>query len=111
VTAYQNEEVTSLKIKYNPFAKAFLDAKERPADSQAYPQCKYVKLLLSRLDKSYKSRKGLSLSPFPSAPNHRHYPLCNQITVAQIKFIASILSNETRANESTRELIRDCWMC
>ncbi|XP_046392700.1 T-box transcription factor T-A isoform X1 [Ischnura elegans] len=30
VTAYQNEEVTSLKIKYNPFAKAFLDAKDRP---------------------------------------------------------------------------------
>ena len=29
VTAYQNEEVTSLKIKYNPFAKAFLDAKVR----------------------------------------------------------------------------------
>jgi hypothetical protein len=25
VTAYQNEDVTSLKIKYNPFAKAFLD--------------------------------------------------------------------------------------
>ncbi|KAG8243388.1 hypothetical protein J6590_046437 [Homalodisca vitripennis] len=35
VTAYQNEEVTSLKIKYNPFAKAFLDAKERP-DSNLY---------------------------------------------------------------------------
>lgn len=29
VTAYQNEEITSLKIKFNPFAKAFLDAKER----------------------------------------------------------------------------------
>ncbi|KAK7140643.1 hypothetical protein R3I94_013051 [Phoxinus phoxinus] len=29
VTAYQNEEVTALKIKYNPFAKAFLDAKDR----------------------------------------------------------------------------------
>ncbi|KMQ93481.1 t-related protein [Lasius niger] len=42
VTAYQNEEVTSLKIKYNPFAKAFLDAKERPADSQTYPQCKSI---------------------------------------------------------------------
>uniref|UniRef100_A0A8C6XPY5 T-box transcription factor 19 n=1 Tax=Naja naja TaxID=35670 RepID=A0A8C6XPY5_NAJNA len=28
VTAYQNEEITALKIKYNPFAKAFLDAKE-----------------------------------------------------------------------------------
>ncbi|KZC05657.1 T-related protein [Dufourea novaeangliae] len=38
VTAYQNEEVTNLKIKYNPFAKAFLDAKERPADPQIYPQ-------------------------------------------------------------------------
>ncbi|XP_012267292.2 T-box transcription factor T [Athalia rosae] len=38
VTAYQNEEVTSLKIKYNPFAKAFLDAKERPSDTQSYPQ-------------------------------------------------------------------------
>ncbi|KAM6945731.1 T-box transcription factor TBX19 [Aplochiton taeniatus] len=34
VTAYQNEEITALKIKYNPFAKAFLDAKERsPAKS------------------------------------------------------------------------------
>ncbi len=30
VTAYQNEEVTALKIKYNPFAKAFLDARDRP---------------------------------------------------------------------------------
>ncbi|KAF4520498.1 hypothetical protein B566_EDAN004749 [Ephemera danica] len=35
VTAYQNEEVTSLKIKYNPFAKAFLDAKERPDAASA----------------------------------------------------------------------------
>uniref|UniRef100_A0A8C3G173 T-box domain-containing protein n=1 Tax=Cyclopterus lumpus TaxID=8103 RepID=A0A8C3G173_CYCLU len=26
VTAYQNEEITALKIKYNPFAKAFLDS-------------------------------------------------------------------------------------
>ncbi|XP_012880002.1 PREDICTED: brachyury protein isoform X2 [Dipodomys ordii] len=52
VTAYQNEEITALKIKYNPFAKAFLDAKERsdhkdvmeesgdgqqPGCSQSYP--------------------------------------------------------------------------
>ncbi|XP_062319040.1 T-box transcription factor T [Osmerus eperlanus] len=43
VTAYQNEEITALKIKFNPFAKAFLDVKERtdhkdfledPRDSQ-----------------------------------------------------------------------------
>ncbi|KAL4706492.1 hypothetical protein ACJJTC_015690 [Scirpophaga incertulas] len=39
VTAYQNEEVTSLKIKYNPFAKAFLDAKERP---EGYYQREFV---------------------------------------------------------------------
>eukprot|EP00095_Tigriopus_kingsejongensis_P000263 maker-scaffold329_size204955-snap-gene-0.12 protein:Tk00263 transcript:maker-scaffold329_size204955-snap-gene-0.12-mRNA-1 annotation:"AGAP011927-PA" len=30
VTAYQNEEVTQLKIKHNPFAKAFLDNRDRP---------------------------------------------------------------------------------
>ncbi|XP_077580265.1 T-box transcription factor TBX19-like [Stigmatopora nigra] len=29
VTAYQNEEITALKIKHNPFAKAFLDNKDR----------------------------------------------------------------------------------
>ena len=32
VTAYQNEEITSLKIRFNPFAKAFLDVRERPGD-------------------------------------------------------------------------------
>ncbi|KAL1139171.1 hypothetical protein AAG570_009231 [Ranatra chinensis] len=41
VTAYQNEEVTSLKIKYNPFAKAFLDAKERPEASAIQPRVDY----------------------------------------------------------------------
>ena len=49
VTAYQNEEVTSLKIKYNPFAKAFLDSKEKPPPNECYEtisiqpssQCKY----------------------------------------------------------------------
>ena len=30
VTAYQNDEVTALKIKYNPFAKAFKDARDSP---------------------------------------------------------------------------------
>ena len=43
VTAYQNEDVTALKIKHNPFAKAFLDAKERPGatpppSSASHPQ-------------------------------------------------------------------------
>ena len=40
VTAYQNEEITSLKIRHNPFAKAFLDVREtgrpEPHDSGEY---------------------------------------------------------------------------
>ncbi|XP_071264980.1 T-box transcription factor T-like [Salvelinus alpinus] len=49
VTAYQNEEITSLKIKYNPFAKAFLDAKERTdhkdiMDDSDNPQSSYSQL-------------------------------------------------------------------
>uniref|UniRef100_A0A8C3XL43 T-box domain-containing protein n=1 Tax=Chelydra serpentina TaxID=8475 RepID=A0A8C3XL43_CHESE len=35
VTAYQNEGITALKIKHNPFAKAFLDAKESNEVHQA----------------------------------------------------------------------------
>ncbi|GLD73018.1 T-box transcription factor TBX19, partial [Lates japonicus] len=38
VTAYQNEEITALKIKYNPFAKAFLDAKERNPGGRSLPE-------------------------------------------------------------------------
>ncbi|KAK2857208.1 hypothetical protein Q5P01_005943 [Channa striata] len=38
VTAYQNEEITALKIKYNPFAKAFLDAKERNPAGRGLPE-------------------------------------------------------------------------
>ncbi|XP_031442404.1 T-box transcription factor T-A [Clupea harengus] len=37
VTAYQNEEITALKIKHNPFAKAFLDAKESRSDHKDIP--------------------------------------------------------------------------
>ena len=40
VTAYQNEEVTALKIKYNPFAKAFLDARDRPIGKYSTPNVK-----------------------------------------------------------------------
>ena len=39
VTAYQNEDVTALKIKHNPFAKAFLDAKERPGVGSPATAC------------------------------------------------------------------------
>ena len=33
VTAYQNEEVTHLKIDHNPFAKAFKDSRDRPTST------------------------------------------------------------------------------
>ncbi|XP_069463818.1 T-box transcription factor T [Ambystoma mexicanum] len=52
VTAYQNEEITALKIQYNPFAKAFLDAKERTdhkdiledmvENQSGYSQCGWI---------------------------------------------------------------------
>ncbi|XP_061897808.1 T-box transcription factor TBX19 isoform X5 [Entelurus aequoreus] len=44
VTAYQNEEITALKIKYNPFAKAFLDAKHRNIGGQGLPEPKEARV-------------------------------------------------------------------
>lgn len=49
VTAYQNEEITSLKIKYNPFAKAFLDAKERSDQKGLY----YEREVLNQVATNY----------------------------------------------------------
>uniref|UniRef100_A0A3Q4I687 T-box transcription factor 19 n=1 Tax=Neolamprologus brichardi TaxID=32507 RepID=A0A3Q4I687_NEOBR len=52
VTAYQNEEITALKIKYNPFAKAFLDvisdgwstSSPRPTSSSSSPSSASIPL-------------------------------------------------------------------
>ncbi|XP_057306633.1 T-box transcription factor T homolog 1-like [Hydractinia symbiolongicarpus] len=49
VTAYQNEEITGLKIQYNPFAKAFLDAKER----SEHKDLLYERDALNQLASSY----------------------------------------------------------
>ncbi|KAL7825999.1 hypothetical protein SRHO_G00337370 [Serrasalmus rhombeus] len=85
VTAYQNEEITALKIKYNPFAKAFLDAKERshpknllehPPENQhvGIPHCGWF---ISNPDSLCSS--GGSNFPYPGglplAPHHgyKHY--------------------------------------
>ncbi|RWS25437.1 T-related protein-like isoform X1 [Leptotrombidium deliense] len=43
VTAYQNEEVTQLKIRFNPFAKAFQDVRERPQEMVSH-QTKHYQL-------------------------------------------------------------------
>ncbi|VVC34493.1 Hypothetical protein CINCED_3A010426 [Cinara cedri] len=45
VTAYQNEEVTKLKIKYNPFAKAFKDTKVKTEEVDKREQEVYPSVL------------------------------------------------------------------
>nr|CAD7203232.1 unnamed protein product [Timema douglasi] len=70
VTAYQNEEVTSLKIKYNPFAKAFLDAKERP---ESFYQREYAPSY-SQPQQSQYSQYGTWFLPQGVYPSSSHNP-------------------------------------
>ncbi|XP_060517882.1 T-related protein isoform X2 [Cylas formicarius] len=76
VTAYQNEEVTSLKIKYNPFAKAFLDAKERP--DSVYNQ---------RSDYSHNYSTQQQYSQYGSwfIPHQSIYPSSGQMSPCQFR--------------------------
>ncbi|XP_028810680.1 T-box transcription factor TBX19 [Denticeps clupeoides] len=89
VTAYQNEEITALKIKYNPFAKAFLDAKERnhpknlleaPTENQhvGIPHCGWF---ISNPESLCSSGGGNFPYPggLPLAPHHgyKHYSTLN----------------------------------
>lgn len=69
VTAYQNEEVTSLKIKYNPFAKAFLDAKERP--DTLYPHDTHYGWLIPP-PSHYTSAAAVSAPPPPLPMSQTH---------------------------------------
>ncbi|XP_050969344.1 T-box transcription factor TBX19 [Labeo rohita] len=95
VTAYQNEEITALKIKHNPFAKAFLDAKERshpknhlesPVENQhvGIPHCGWFisnpDTLCSASGGNFPYPGGLPLTPhhgykhYPSLHGHRAAP-------------------------------------
>ncbi|XP_032233913.1 T-box transcription factor T homolog 1 isoform X2 [Nematostella vectensis] len=65
VTAYQNEEITSLKIKYNPFAKAFLDAKERQEQKEALEQA-------SESHSAYSQYGWFCAGSTPVYPHHHH---------------------------------------
>ncbi|RXN33528.1 T-box-containing TBXT-like protein [Labeo rohita] len=49
VTAYQNEEITALKIKHNPFAKAFLDAKESSTSEKLFLSIGAILRIISNL--------------------------------------------------------------
>ncbi|XP_041115694.1 T-box transcription factor TBX19-like isoform X1 [Polyodon spathula] len=88
VTAYQNEEITALKIKYNPFAKAFLDAKERtlpkdtlesPSENQhmGMPHCGWLitnsEALCAPGSPNYQYSGGLPLPPNPSHHSYERY--------------------------------------
>ncbi|XP_017783107.1 PREDICTED: T-related protein [Nicrophorus vespilloides] len=75
VTAYQNEEVTSLKIKYNPFAKAFLDAKERP--DSIYNQREYAGGFNCQQQTQYTSQYGSLFLP-------HHQPIYPVVTAVQL---------------------------
>lgn len=79
VTAYQNEEVTLLKIKYNPFAKAFLDAKERPDNIYSRDSGSYGWFLPPT---SYASVPSPSTPPVGSSAqsNNAVLPISNQST-------------------------------
>ncbi|XP_053689448.1 T-related protein [Sabethes cyaneus] len=74
VTAYQNEEVTSLKIKYNPFAKAFLDAKERPDSVYSRESSTYGWL-------NFHPSYATAPSPLPTAERYSHATVRSNRTV------------------------------
>uniref|UniRef100_A0A8D0HGF4 T-box domain-containing protein n=1 Tax=Sphenodon punctatus TaxID=8508 RepID=A0A8D0HGF4_SPHPU len=79
VTAYQNEEITTLKIKHNPFAKAFLDAKESqglvfspsPGSNQLGRRGKYPPVSSTSFDSPDHSSY---CEPYSGLRNHRASP-------------------------------------
>ncbi|CDQ64919.1 unnamed protein product [Oncorhynchus mykiss] len=84
VTAYQNEEITALKIKHNPFAKAFLDAKER-SDHKDMPdhggdsqQSGYSQLGGWFLPGNGPMCPSSSPPPFSGAPGHSSGSYCER---------------------------------
>ncbi|XP_035500893.1 T-box transcription factor TBX19-like [Scophthalmus maximus] len=76
VTAYQNEEITALKIRYNPFAKAFLDAKERNPGGRCLPESSETRLSGIQPCWSLCSAGGGGAFPYSSSlplTSHHHH--------------------------------------
>ncbi|KAF3707743.1 Brachyury protein -like protein A No tail protein A [Channa argus] len=104
VTAYQNEEITALKIKHNPFAKAFLDAKERSdhkevtdhnADTQqsGYSQRSTSGSIPGGLTSQFlrgSSYTGLTSSLPVSTPSSMYDPSLSEVGVGEAQFESSI---------------------
>ncbi|KAK2888896.1 hypothetical protein Q8A67_014271 [Cirrhinus molitorella] len=82
VTAYQNEEITALKIKHNPFAKAFLDAKESGGN---FPYPGGLPLTPHHGYKHYPSLHGHRAAPYPSPylPRHHHHRGHNPVSLSE----------------------------
>ncbi|XP_041936527.1 T-box transcription factor TBX19 [Alosa alosa] len=129
VTAYQNEEITALKIKHNPFAKAFLDAKERnhpkgiletAPDNQhvGIPHCGWFisnpESLCSSGGGNFPYPGGLPLAPhhgykpYPSLHGHRSAPYPS--TYLHHRSHSSVSISDT-LNPGTRQVFsgHDSW--
>nr|XP_061802655.1 T-box transcription factor TBX19-like [Nerophis lumbriciformis] len=81
VTAYQNEEITALKIKHNPFAKAFLDTKDRRMEHYPFssPDQQYPNIGFSQLQYPCLWTIGCSeMSPSPSSCAILQGPISNE---------------------------------
>uniref|UniRef100_A0A4W3KI23 T-box domain-containing protein n=1 Tax=Callorhinchus milii TaxID=7868 RepID=A0A4W3KI23_CALMI len=115
VTAYQNEEVTALKIKNNPFAKAFLDAKERRVNALEqdafYLHCGWLmpnpETICAPTNPNYQYTTALPLSgahsyhscerynslrshranPYPASYIHRNYRIYNIVRLCSVPII------------------------
>nr|XP_033472221.1 T-box transcription factor TBX19-like [Epinephelus lanceolatus] len=67
VTAYQNEEITALKIKYNPFAKAFLDAKERNSGGRSLAESSESRVGIQQCESEHITALKIKYNPFAKA--------------------------------------------
>jgi len=75
VTAYQNEEITSLKIKHNPFAKAFLDAKQREEIDQNNQNWNYqvpIENNPTQSRKASRNKQSCRSQPYDIKRNQNH---------------------------------------
>lgn len=77
VTAYQNERVTQLKVRHNPFAKAFLDSRsgdaDLPAPVTATSNCRQVRVQLQTQEHLPLPQQGLQQQT--SYDHSEHLPI------------------------------------
>ncbi|BFZ10121.1 hypothetical protein BsWGS_13161 [Bradybaena similaris] len=96
VTAYQNEEITALKIKHNPFAKAFLDAKESATNPNVYPY-----LLPSQIE----ARNRTRASSFEALQELHGQFVANNRRADNMNYSTAISSDESSCSVSPPENI------